>query len=183
MAHSNFTKRALAAALKKLLAENPFEKIGIGDICAECGMNRKSFYYHFHDKYELVVWIFETEFSAEASTRADNAPWSEISRLCRYFYQNKAFYRKIFQIGGQNCFAEHFSELCRRSLTDRIEKNLPRISAKEHSIDLCSDFFVHSVHRWIAGNDSRTDTEFVSDMKSGILLASELAGVLSQKAE
>ena len=55
MADSNITKKALAAALKELMEEMPFEKIGIGDICERCGMHRKSFYYHFKDKYDLVV--------------------------------------------------------------------------------------------------------------------------------
>ena len=26
-------------------------------------MNRKSFYYHFKDKYDLVNWIFDTEIT------------------------------------------------------------------------------------------------------------------------
>ena len=42
--------------------EQSFEKISVSDICERCGMNRKSFYYHFKDKYDLVNWIFDTEF-------------------------------------------------------------------------------------------------------------------------
>ena len=44
MADSNITKRALAAALRELMEEKPFEKISVGDICERCDMNRKSFY-------------------------------------------------------------------------------------------------------------------------------------------
>ena len=62
MADSNITKLALSNALKELLAERPFEKISVSDICQKCSMNRKSFYYHFRDKYDLVNWIFDTEF-------------------------------------------------------------------------------------------------------------------------
>ena len=54
MANSNITKHALAAALKTLMADRPFAKISVGDICEACGMSRKSFYYHFQDKYELL---------------------------------------------------------------------------------------------------------------------------------
>ena len=42
--------------------EKTFDKINISDICEPCYMNRKSFYYHFKDKYDLVNWIFDTEF-------------------------------------------------------------------------------------------------------------------------
>ena len=58
MADSNSTKSALADAMKKLMVCKSFAKISISDLCEECGLNRKSFYYHFKDKYDLVNWIF-----------------------------------------------------------------------------------------------------------------------------
>ena len=60
MADSNITKNALASSLKSLMEQKPFQKINVNDICEGCGMNRKSFYYHFKDKYDLVNWIFYT---------------------------------------------------------------------------------------------------------------------------
>lgn len=63
MPDSLITKRALASSLKELMKTQPLTKISVGDICEKCGMNRKSFYYHFCDKYDLVNWIFDTEFS------------------------------------------------------------------------------------------------------------------------
>ena len=63
MADSNITKRALAAALKELMEQKPFSKINVAEICEKCGMNRKSFYYHFKDKYDLVNWIFDMDFA------------------------------------------------------------------------------------------------------------------------
>ena len=61
MPDSNITKRALAAALKELMETQPFARISVGDICQACDMSRKSFYYHFKDKYDLVNWIYYTE--------------------------------------------------------------------------------------------------------------------------
>ena len=65
MPDSNITKNALASALKDLMKRKPFSKISVRDICDECGMNRKSFYYHFKDKYDLVNWIFYVDFVSE----------------------------------------------------------------------------------------------------------------------
>jgi len=62
MSDSNITKKALAQALKGLMAEQPFSKISVGDICEECGMSRKSFYYHFKDKYDLTDYYFKQFF-------------------------------------------------------------------------------------------------------------------------
>lgn len=68
-ADSNLTKRALAAAMKELMEQMPFSKISVSDIAEQCGMNRKSFYYHFKDKYDLVNWIFDMEYLQLSSGR------------------------------------------------------------------------------------------------------------------
>lgn len=55
------TKRILAESLKRLMKEKPFSKITISEIIADCGVNRKTFYYHFENIYSLLKWIFEVE--------------------------------------------------------------------------------------------------------------------------
>lgn len=55
------TKKALAAALKELMTKKPLSKITVSDIISVCGVNRKTFYYHFQDIYDLLKWILEQE--------------------------------------------------------------------------------------------------------------------------
>lgn len=55
------TKKELAAALKKLMAVKPINKITVRELVAVCGMNRNSFYYHFDDIYALFKWMVEAE--------------------------------------------------------------------------------------------------------------------------
>lgn len=43
------TKRTLAESLKKLMKTKSFSKITVSEIIADCGLNRKTFYYHFED--------------------------------------------------------------------------------------------------------------------------------------
>lgn len=55
------TKRILADSLKKIMKQKPFAKITVSEIIADCGVNRKTFYYHFEDIYALLKWMFEEE--------------------------------------------------------------------------------------------------------------------------
>ena len=55
------TKQILADALDRLLEKKPLEKIRINDLTEACGVNRQTFYYHFHDIYELVEWMYLTQ--------------------------------------------------------------------------------------------------------------------------
>ena len=92
MADSNITKRTLASALKELMESTPFTKITVSDICAKCNMNRKSFYYHFKDKFDLVNWIFDVEYLSHIQLGVDLIGWDSVLHLCDYFYKIYDFY-------------------------------------------------------------------------------------------
>ena len=51
---TNFTKQAIKASFLKLLNQQPLNKISVRDIVEDCGINRNSFYYHFHDIPSLL---------------------------------------------------------------------------------------------------------------------------------
>lgn len=55
------TKKSLAESLKKIMKTKAFSKITVSEIINECGVNRKTFYYHFEDIYALLKWMFEEE--------------------------------------------------------------------------------------------------------------------------
>lgn len=55
------TKKTLSEALKKFMKHKPLSKISVTDIINDCGVNRKTFYYHFEDKYALLKWTLERE--------------------------------------------------------------------------------------------------------------------------
>lgn len=150
----HITKRALADALKSLMSEMPFDKITVTQICDRCSMNRKSFYYHFKDKYDLVNWIFDTEILALIeqeslySLQPHNHSLEQILQnhetfssstadyhagldlVCEYFYQNRHFYRAALQIHGQNSFTDHLRSFLQPILKYRLETLFQQYSQK-----------------------------------------------------
>ena len=55
------TKRMLAASLRKIMAQKLFSKITVSEIIADCGVNRKTFYYHFKNTNDLLHWMLDQE--------------------------------------------------------------------------------------------------------------------------
>ena len=55
------TKKTLAASLKRFMEKKPLSKITVSEIITDCGVNRKTFYYHFEDIYALLKWMLEEE--------------------------------------------------------------------------------------------------------------------------
>lgn len=55
------TKRALASSLRNAMEKKPFSKITVTEIITDCGVNRKTFYYHFQDIYALLKWMLQQD--------------------------------------------------------------------------------------------------------------------------
>ncbi len=166
MADSNITKKALAAALKELMIEMQFSKISVRMICEKCDMNRKSFYYHFKDKYELVNWIFDTEFTSENAHIEDDSGWERLERVCCYFFENKHFYKKVFKIDGQNSFVEHCRGLLLPLLREKIASIMNSNDIPDFYVNLLADFVLCAVKRWLLERNPLQPQIFVSLLKN-----------------
>ena len=138
MADSNITKSALASALKELMETTPFAKITVSDICAKCNMNRKSFYYHFKDKFDLVNWIYDVEYLSHVQIGENLIGWDSVLHLCDYFYENKDFYRKVMKVEDQNSFINHFRDIVSPLMEEDIREILGEKTDAEF---LCEIFF------------------------------------------
>lgn len=165
MADSNITKRALASALKELMNEMPFAKISVSNICEKCDMNRKSFYYHFKDKYDLANWIFDTEFMAIAKKHSYGTTWDFFEDFCNYFYENKRFYRKLLKVEGQNSFSEHFREIIQPALRKRVEDVMDSREVHPFYINFFTDAVICIIVRWLSERDCMPPNEFISRLK------------------
>lgn len=164
MADSNITKKVLAEAMKKLMQEKDFSKISISDICNLCGVNRKTFYYHFKDKYELVNWIFDIEFISVAKNSDFKNSWESFYSLYRYFEENREFYRRALSVSDYNSFREHFHELLSISFAKKMDRILVNEDIPEKKRNFCahilSDGIISATERWLTGKENLTADEF-----------------------
>ncbi|MGN0735105.1 MAG: TetR/AcrR family transcriptional regulator C-terminal domain-containing protein [Anaerovoracaceae bacterium] len=58
---TGLTKKAIRDSFIKILNEKPLSQITVRDIVDDCGVNRNTFYYHFHDIPELLETIVDDE--------------------------------------------------------------------------------------------------------------------------
>ena len=173
MPDSNITKKALAMAMKELMEQIPFSKISVSDICEKCGMNRKSFYYHFKDKYDLVNWIFDTEITkifSEEEWKNAGFTWDILEKICAYFYKHRTFYSKVLQIEGQNSFTEHFRDILlpvNRKFLAMVEEE-EKGEHEEFYIHFFSDAFLAALVRWLEDRECVSPQEFSALLRSSV---------------
>ncbi len=160
------TKNALADALKNLMLEQDFEKISVSEICEECGMNRKSFYYHFKDKYDLVNWIFYEDFLKQLQAASYDTGWDALEDLCGKFYNDRDFYLAALKIEGQNSFTEYVIETVRPLVVYFTEGIFNGSSEKEFFYVFFADAFLHAIMKWLQDNMEMTPQAFVDNLKA-----------------
>ena len=159
------TKNALAAAMRAMLAETAFSRISISALCQRCGVNRKSFYYHFRDKYDLVCWIFQWEYLEQATAKNYSSDREAFLALCQYLDQNRSFYRKVMRVEGQNCFRDYFETSIKNLLCLGFEQ-------KPHSdVDIVffSEFMARAlcaaITEWIRDAKGLSSAEFAEKIQ------------------
>jgi len=175
---SLITKKALAETLRKLLETKSFEKIAVVDICSNLGINRKSFYYHFKDKYDLVNWIFDYEFlSGVREKEAKDGTydcWVFISDICKYFYENKDYYNIIFKIRCQNCFLDYFMEVFNPYVEKYLKYQFEEdINHQEFYATFFTDAFLLAVIRWLKNKPDITPEQFIELFKRAVVQVSQ----------
>lgn len=179
MAESGVTKKVLAYAIKDLMRQRPLSKITVGDICDACDMNRKSFYYHFRDKYDLVNWIFYTEFFEEYLRDEDGMHTTDVlMRFCLFFQKNMAFYRAALKQTGQNSFYEYLGDVLKPLVVSRLKPHYGHEPHFDFYVELFVDIYRDAVVRWVLGGCTPDAETFVQLLYQ----ASTLLGKMSPPA-
>jgi probable dihydroxyacetone kinase regulator len=157
----NSTKEVLASSLKVLMRSKPFKKITIADITDGCNLNRKSFYYHFQDKYDLVNWIFTSEFQKRFHKIQSQDPSVLFSELSLYLNENRAFYKKTFLIEGQNSFSTYLKEYLRPYALEFLQV-YSQGSLEPYYVDVLIDSLAGMYRRWIIEQEEIKEEQFLA---------------------
>lgn len=122
MPGKDVTKMALAQGLKDLLRMRKLSHITVGDIVRWCDTSRNTFYYHFSDKYDLIHWIFYSETYPIVQEARQPDQWGRcFAGICRYMYDNRAFYLEAFDYAGQNSLEEYLRRYCCELMSECLE--------------------------------------------------------------
>ncbi|WP_162872889.1 TetR/AcrR family transcriptional regulator [Austwickia chelonae] len=131
MTVSELTDRALAASLRELLLTHRLPKITVRMITEHCGVSRHTFYNHFCDIHDLLVYLFRTEIGHELSRHSHENTWPiGVGRLLDYTVSNRelclGIHQSVARIRLERMLLDIFS-----ILLERVIDELPT-SVHEH---------------------------------------------------
>ena len=132
--HRKTTKEILAESFLELTEKKPIDKITITNITDNCGMSQPTFYNHFKDKYDLIVWIYVTAGQKVMDKIGENGyQWRDtLADGAEYFLINRDFaINALTNTSGQNSFMMYVSksnvdllvtEVRKKIMTEQIPK-------------------------------------------------------------
>lgn len=181
MSDSLITKKAIAAALKQVCREKPFDKISITDITAVCGLNRQTFYYHFQDKYELLSWIYYNENFSRITEDITFDNWDQkILEMLKIMEQEKAFYVNTMK-EQEHTFESYLFEMAKALFLEAIARldEKDRLSDVEREFD--AEFYAYGICGVIvswAQRGMRIKPEVVAEHLKGLAKDTERIGYI-----
>lgn len=110
---ANFTKQAIKSSFMKLLNQQPLNKISVRDIVEDCGINRNSFYYHFHDIPALLSEIITEQTEHLIQAYPSISSLDECFRVAFQFaLENKRAVMHIYHSVNRDVFTQNTLRLC-----------------------------------------------------------------------
>lgn len=161
------TKRALAASLKKLLRDRSLDNITVKDIVEDCEVNRQTFYYHFQDIYDLLIWVFSNEAEAVIADNRHAETWREgFLNTFRYAKENRGLILHVYRSNGREHLARYLYDMVQQLLYDVLEENCKGLNVAEGDKKFIADFFKYAfvgiMLEWIA-HDMKDDPRAIVD--------------------
>ena len=153
---SERTKRNLAAALKEKMAKKPLEQITIQELTDPCGMQRRAFYYHFEDIYDLVKWMFREEALSLLQRQEEALEENRAVCLCALRSPGHDTLKRFFGANLEAIFRRALEETAARLDMDLDPEGIPLFVSALGGI----------MESWLLGAFSETPEDMVARINS-----------------
>lgn len=179
MAKADLMRNHIAGTFQDLLASNPYRSITIQRIVEKAEISRKTFYYHFYNKTDLIIYIFRSGLAAElkeafgkeellCDTGVEGDKYEGYPFYTRdlisahdksaffhvfshYIGENDTYYQKLFQCEDWSYLENYLIEIYRPQLTKTIMSFFAEygVEAPADDVDYLAVYYVHSTVLWV----------------------------------
>ena len=170
---SQVTKRALEASLKHLLLQKPLDKITIGDITEDCGINRMTFYYHFKDIYDLIEWSLLEDAKKALEGQRTYDTWQQgFLQIFEMVLDNKPFITNVYHSISREQVELYLYKLTYDLLIGVVNECSKELNVREDDKEFIANFykyaFVGVMLDWVK-NDMKEDPKQIIDRLSTLM--------------
>ena len=164
------TKRALAQSLRSLLNKRTLDKITVKDIVEDCGVNRQTFYYHFHDVYDLLEWIFEDLLETMLAEQKEQVDWtSGMDDLVSKLLEEKRLVLNAYHSVSHEAVSQFIRKWLKPLIGQVVEQESAGMDVSREDKDFVADLFILGttgfLTEWIEHQLAAGDLQYLEKIK------------------
>lgn len=166
---SDLTRKALSDSLKKFMETIPLDRINVSDIASDCGVSRRTFYYHFRDIYDLLDWTIRSDLIKILDRDRTYKTWEKgFIRILHYLDDNKSLILNIYNTISKDRIEEHLSEEVTALIRNVIEEQSYELKIDEVHMGKIARFYrislVGVILDWVKNRMVISPEEIVGDL-------------------
>jgi AcrR family transcriptional regulator len=165
-----------------MITKEPYREVRVTDIVRAAQISKRTFYYHFSDKQDLVAWIYRNDiakvllrsfpidelicdsglpndkytalpFYYNARTREHALHAGESWRLIYFYLKDKqGLYNQVFNAEEQNNLKNYLSAIYRGQIERDLQYYTGDRYLAEGSAAFLTDYFYNACMGWIIGD-------------------------------
>ncbi len=159
---SVLTKQAIIDCTISLAETKPIKKITINDITKGCGITRNTFYYYFHDIYDVLDQTIAQELDKLKGATAET--YDQIMfDIIEFAVMYKKVWRNLYKAVGQEELQKYVMTRLHEIIVNYIKMQDIDGTVSEIDLALISAFYEEALFgvltRWIRGEAASTREE------------------------
>lgn len=137
---ANLTQKALIREFEAMLTDMPFGKITVSALIARCEVSSNTFYYHFHDIYDLLGSWIAVKRSAFLQERDAEEPWDvRLKAFFRTLKEHQAPMQHLFDDLSRERLERHVFEVSKPWFYNYLRTTTVNQSIDEHILQGLAD--------------------------------------------
>ncbi len=118
-------REILAESFRELAQQTPIDKITVKEIIGNCGYSQATFYRHFKDKYDLIVWSYTQDLDAVIDRiKGDEYSWRQaLESVAAYYQQHRKYLANLLiHTTGYDSFIFNMTRIHSKGLQKALER-------------------------------------------------------------
>ena len=143
---TDFTRREIKTRFMELLSEKNLDKITVKELADVCGISRNTFYYHYHDIFEVLEEIFQCEIMKVVEAEKRYGSLKEAFLMATKFAQdNRAAMLHVHQSTKKTFFKNYLIRVSDKIIKEYIYQQAECLEVDESDVNLLTVFYKHGL--------------------------------------
>lgn len=137
---SKLTKKMIIEQTVALAGKKPLSKITIRDITDACGITRNTFYYYYHDIFDVIDDLV-TEKVAELSRKSPEEPEEAMFEFIEFCLLNRKVLLNLYRTIGHDAMSGYAMRQLRGVISDSVRAQAGDPPLNEEDLSMICAFY------------------------------------------